>query len=296
MAHSTRLWVAVAALSLAVSGLAHAQGNTTGSLTGTLTDASGGVLPGATVTLSGPNIQGTRTDTTDAQGTYNFRNLPPGGDYKLTAQLSGFRDSTQEGIQVSLGQEGTVNLAMAPAGVTEQVDRHRASRHCSMSPDVDRRQHHVQPFETLPSTRGFQQLTTMAPGVTLEMGDHDRRFEHSPSVAASSAPENNYIIDGLSVDRSAIRHVRRQPHDELRAGGAGVDRRLPGGVWPIDGRRLQRHHQVGGQHLPRRSLQLQPGKSWTPADVERRREQGVDHVRRPQSPATTSVARSAGRS
>ena len=72
MAHSTRLWVAVAALSFAVSAVAHAQGNTTGSLTGTLTDASGGVLPGATVTLSGPNIQGTRTDTTDGQGTYNL--------------------------------------------------------------------------------------------------------------------------------------------------------------------------------------------------------------------------------
>ena len=57
-----------------------------------------------------------------------------------------------------------------------------------------------QQFETLPTARNFQQLTTMAPSVTLEMGDHDRRFENSPTVgAAPSAPENNYIIDGLSV-------------------------------------------------------------------------------------------------
>ena len=72
MAQSTRLWVAAAALVFGVSTVAHAQG-TTGSLTGTLTDASGGVLPGATVTLSGPNVQGSRTDTTDGQGTYRCR-------------------------------------------------------------------------------------------------------------------------------------------------------------------------------------------------------------------------------
>ena len=56
-------------------------------------------------------------------------------------------------------------------------------------------------FETLPSARGFQQLTTMAPGVTLEMGDHDSLAASidSPTVGGSSAPENNYIIDGLSV-------------------------------------------------------------------------------------------------
>ena len=118
MAHSTRLWAAVAALVFAVSSAAHAQGNTTGSLTGTLADPSGGVLPGATVTLSGPNVQGTRTDTTDSQGTYRFRNLPPGRGYRVAASLSGFREAVQDNIQVFLGQEGTVNLTLSPAGVT----------------------------------------------------------------------------------------------------------------------------------------------------------------------------------
>ena len=108
MAHPTRLWVAAAALVFAVStAAAHAQGNTTGSLTGTLADPSGGVLPGATVTLSGPNVQGTRTDTTDAQGTYHFRNLPPGRGYRIAAALSGFREAVQDNVQVLLGQEGS---------------------------------------------------------------------------------------------------------------------------------------------------------------------------------------------
>src|SRR5688500_10719799 len=199
MAHSTRLWVAVAALTLAVSGLAHAQGNTTGSLTGTLTDASGGVLPGATVTLSGPNIQGTRTDTTDAQGTYNFRNLPPGRGYRIAGALSGFREAVQDNIQVLLGQEGSVNLTLSPAGVTEQVEVTAATPLVDVSSTSGGVNITSSLFETLPSARGFQQLTAMAPGVSLDMGDHDRRFSDSPTVGGSSAPENNYIIDGLSV-------------------------------------------------------------------------------------------------
>jgi hypothetical protein len=192
------LW-AIVCLTLSWSAGVSAQGTTTGALVGTLTDSSGAVLPGVTVTLSGPNLQGNRTDVTDENGTYRIRNVPPGSSYRLSAQLSGFRDATQENIRVLLGQEGTVNLTMSPAGVTEEV------RVTSSTPLVDVGQTSTgvnitsELFATLPSARGFQQLTAMAPGVTLEMGDHDRRFGDSPSVGASSAPENNYIIDGLSV-------------------------------------------------------------------------------------------------
>ena len=184
---------------LACAGPALAQGTTTGAIVGTLTDSTGAVLPGVTMTISGPSLQGSRTTVTDELGVYRFRNVPPGTDYKLVAQLSGFRDATQERIQVLLGQEGTINLSMSPGGVAETVsvtgvtpllDVGQTATTVNITSDL---------FETLPSARGFQQLTTMAPGVTLEMGDHDSRFQDSPTVGGSSAPENNYIIDGLSV-------------------------------------------------------------------------------------------------
>src|SRR5262245_41116452 len=185
----------VAVLWLATAVGISAQG-TTGGIAGTLSDSTGAVLPGVTVTLTGPNLQGSRTAVSDEAGVYRFRNVPPGTGYRVVAQLSGFRDSTQEPIQVLLGQEGTVNLSMSPSGVSETVsvtavtplvDISQTSTGVNITADL---------FETLPSARGFQQLTTIAPSVTLEMGDHDRRFESSPSVGASSAPENNYIIDG----------------------------------------------------------------------------------------------------
>src|SRR5262245_47976085 len=88
---------------LTCAGGALAQGTTTGAIVGTLTDSTGAVLPGVTMTLSGPSLQGSRTTVTDELGVYRFRNVPPGTDYKLVAQLSGFRDATQERIQVLLG-------------------------------------------------------------------------------------------------------------------------------------------------------------------------------------------------
>jgi len=172
---------------------------TTGGVIGNVTDASGAVVVGATVTLVGPSLQGVLTATTDEAGNYRFRNVPPGPGYTVAVERSGFEPAIQQGIRVFLGQEGTVNLTLAPAGVTETVTV------TGGSPLVDVAQTSIgvniiaSQFASLPAMRSFQQLTTLAPSVTLEMGDHDSRFEASPTVGASSAPENNYIIDGLSA-------------------------------------------------------------------------------------------------
>lgn len=193
----TLIWVI--ALVFASAGLAAAQGTTTGGIVGRVMDTSGAAVPNAAVTLSGPNLQGVRTATADGEGLYRFRNVPPGPGYKVEASSSGFQTASQSDIHVFLGQEGTVNLTLAPAGVTEAVTV------AASSPLVDVTQTAVgvnitsNQFDTLPTARSFQALTTIAPSVTLEMGDHDRRFTASPTVGASSAPENNYVIDGLSV-------------------------------------------------------------------------------------------------
>jgi outer membrane receptor protein involved in Fe transport len=100
----------IAGLCVALLGLsvpAFAQ-RTTGSIVGTVTDESGAVLPGVTVTLSGPGVAGTPTTVTGEGGAYRFPSLPP-GDYKLTFALAGFSTVTHEQIVVPLG--GTVEIA-----------------------------------------------------------------------------------------------------------------------------------------------------------------------------------------
>lgn len=256
--------------SLASAPSVLAQGTTTGGISGTLTDSSGAVLPGVTLTLSGTSLQGTRSTVADNEGFYRFRNLPPGVDYKVVATLSGFRGVARENIQVFLGQEGTVNMMLSPAGVSEEVtvtaavplvDVGQTSTGVNITADL---------FATLPSARSFQQLTAMAPSVALDMGDHDTRFAESPSVGASSAPENNYIIDGLSVTdprygTSGVNLTMNfvQEVQVLTGGYQAEFGRSTGGVFNVV-------TKSGGNDFHGNLFNYNRSESWTPDDAERR--------------------------
>jgi hypothetical protein len=77
-----------------------------GTISGRVTDTSGGVMPGVTVTLAGPPLgNARRTATTDATGTYTIPGLP-GGTYVLTMQLAGFSDMSRE---IALARGANVN-------------------------------------------------------------------------------------------------------------------------------------------------------------------------------------------
>src|SRR5262245_64131627 len=95
---------------MAVSTVTRAQTVTTtaGAINGTVTDATKAVLPGVTVTLSGPAVMGTPTTVSDQSGVYRFSALAP-GDYTVKFELSGFGTVTKEGIRISVGFTATVN-------------------------------------------------------------------------------------------------------------------------------------------------------------------------------------------
>src|SRR5439155_12155377 len=93
---------------------------TTGALNGKVTDRTAAVLPGVTVTISSPAMQGVRTATTSEDGTYRFPAVPP-GDYKITYELTGFSTIVREGIRVGLGFTATVNAEMVLASMSESV-------------------------------------------------------------------------------------------------------------------------------------------------------------------------------
>src|SRR6185295_18998001 len=82
-----------------------------GRLTGTVTDAQGGVLPGVTVTARSPALIGVRTTVTEADGKYSLPSLPS-GPYELTFELSGFQAFKRGGIILGLGQILTVDGQM----------------------------------------------------------------------------------------------------------------------------------------------------------------------------------------
>ncbi len=90
-----RWWTIAAVIALLIVGTPSASSaQTTGGIAGKVLDSTGAVLPGATVTLTGPAMQGTQTATTDTTGSFRFRNVPPGQGYKVTVKLAGFREAT----------------------------------------------------------------------------------------------------------------------------------------------------------------------------------------------------------
>ena len=94
------------ALGCLLFAAAAALAQTTGTIEGTVTDQSGAPLPGVTVELTSPNLQGTRTRRTAADGRYRFLSVPPGA-YTVTANLSGF-GTVQKTATVTLDATATV--------------------------------------------------------------------------------------------------------------------------------------------------------------------------------------------
>jgi hypothetical protein len=91
-----------------------------GVITGVVTDAQGGVMPGATVTAEGPALMGKSMVVTDKGGLYRLANLPP-GIYVITVQMPGFKTVKQTGITVQVGQTYTVNVRTEVSSVSEEV-------------------------------------------------------------------------------------------------------------------------------------------------------------------------------
>jgi Carboxypeptidase regulatory-like domain/TonB-dependent Receptor Plug Domain len=90
----------------------------TGNIYGSIVDESGAILPGASITLAGPNI-GARTTTSDSTGGFRFLNLDA-GTYKLTAALAGFATVNRE-VRVTIGQNVNLAFNMKVATVEETV-------------------------------------------------------------------------------------------------------------------------------------------------------------------------------
>src|ERR1044072_5846356 len=101
-----------------LGGVAWAQA--TAALAGRVTDESGAVLPGVTVTSTQTDTAFTRTVTTDATGAWTIPNLPT-GPYKLEISLQGFKSYVQTGIVLQVGATPTINAALEVGALEESI-------------------------------------------------------------------------------------------------------------------------------------------------------------------------------
>src|SRR6516164_6823494 len=110
---------AILALLLLVSSAFHAQ-TTNGSIQGSVTDESGGTVPGATVTARNMDTGLTQVTTTTDAGVYYLPNLPP-GRYSITFEAANLKKLSQEGVTVSVGTTTPLNVQLRVGVITESV-------------------------------------------------------------------------------------------------------------------------------------------------------------------------------
>jgi hypothetical protein len=91
-----------------------------GTISGTIKDAQGGVVPGVTVTATATATQQTRSTVTDGSGFYTFPNLQP-GRYDISAELQGFKKANRTGVQVDAASAMTLDFTLETGALTEEV-------------------------------------------------------------------------------------------------------------------------------------------------------------------------------
>jgi outer membrane receptor protein involved in Fe transport len=112
------LWL-VLGMTLLLAGGASAQVDT-GSILGTVKDAGGGVLPGATVTITHEGQSLTLSAVTREDGTYVFTPIRTGA-YSVEVEFQGFKKAVRRGITVSIQQQAVVDFTLQPGGLAEEL-------------------------------------------------------------------------------------------------------------------------------------------------------------------------------
>ncbi len=93
----------------------------TGSLVGTVTDASGGAVSNAKVSITETNTSISRTTQTNESGNYTFSQLSP-GTYAVIAEQTGFKRQSRSGVDVAVDSTARIDLVLQPGNVTETVE------------------------------------------------------------------------------------------------------------------------------------------------------------------------------
>ncbi len=196
------LRVVVCALCILTAGIAHAQVQT-GSITGTVTDSSNAVLPGATVTLTGERlIGGTAVQVTDAGGIYRFDRLSPGA-YAVKIELQGFKSITNGDVRVNAAFVATVNGKLEVGNVSESITVTGESPTVDTRSNVQQTVMNQEILEGVPTGRDPWSLAKLIPGVqvaTYDVGGTQSMQQSALSAHGSNTNDVSYNIDGATVN------------------------------------------------------------------------------------------------
>ncbi len=193
-------------LLLWAAGPALSQTQPTGEIFGRVTDTTGAVLPGVSVTISGPALLQPQSMPTTETGAYVFTRLPI-GTYTVKFDLAGFKTEVFEEIRVTIGFRAQVNARLEPSTVQETITV------TGESPIVDTRQTGTQTtftqetLQTIPSARDPWVMLERTPNIAMDRVNvgGSQSGQQSNYISRGAAGGNNkWTLDGVDItDMSA---------------------------------------------------------------------------------------------
>ncbi|MBI5083376.1 MAG: TonB-dependent receptor [Acidobacteria bacterium] len=193
-----------------------------GSLLGTVTDASGATVPNAKVTLTATQTGISRGMTTNESGNFSFPNLEP-GKYRVAVEHTGFRTAIKDGVDVLVNTTVRADLILQPGAVNESVTvtAEVAILQTDRS-DTGRKIEQAQ-LASLPMgyNRSFQSLLNLVPGTTRSFQPHSEFFNSQGSLTSQvngvSRLGNNVQFEGVDNNhRTGLLTVLIPPVEALQ--------------------------------------------------------------------------------
>jgi hypothetical protein len=176
----------------------------TGQISGTVTDASGEVIVGATVRLTHDLSQQVRTFVTDTNGSFVFTNLVP-GDYSVRVTMAGFRGYDQKGITVSAQERVDLHdLKLETGNVSETVTVQAEAAHVATDSSDRGIGINLRQIEDTPIRgRDYRAVLKTLPGV-IDLGNHDTRGWNSgaPTINGGQMGQILITLDGIASQDS----------------------------------------------------------------------------------------------
>lgn len=222
-----------------------------GTLVGTVTDASGAVVPNAKVTAIEAATNLTRSSSTNESGNFIFSNLPQ-GLYSVSVEQTGFRKATRESVAVNINSTIRADIQLQPGQVSEQVTITAEVPALQTDRTDTGRQMDVRQVSELPLTqnRNFQGLVNLVPGAARAQRNHSEFFNSNDSmqsrVNGQARLANNIQFEGVDNNhRTGLLTVYVPPAEAIqtvdvttsnyeaemgRAGGAVINVALKSGT------------------------------------------------------------------
>src|SRR5467141_2907266 len=178
-------------------------------LSGTVSDQSGGVLPQAAISIKNIATGITRTSATSTAGFYSIPNLLP-GSYDIRASAQGFSTELQTGITLTVGEQQVLNFTLQVGQIAQTVEVSTEAPTVELASSSISATVNSTTVRELPlNGRSWTDLAALQPGVSAITtqtdfavgGDRGNRgFGNQISVAGDRPEQNNFRLDGVSIN------------------------------------------------------------------------------------------------